>query len=200
MGRLVHQLDANFSGLDVKMSKIKIDPLTDWKGFLKEIQNESPRAAVLIAGAFLDAQLRKLLSNFFVDDKKVVDDLLGSENRGGDKPISSFSARIKTAYCLGLISKSVYEDLNTIKSIRNEFAHKLQGYTFDEPEIIKWCKSLKLAKMITDTSPHFPDTHGGLFLLGVTQLSMYLSLNIIEAQRNRRSAPKGPKIDQAVIV
>jgi DNA-binding MltR family transcriptional regulator len=85
--------------------------LTDWKGFYEELQNESARAAVIIASAFLDAQLRDLISKSFVDDHKIVDELLGAEDNS-DGPLSTFSSRIKAAYCLGLISKSMYYDLN----------------------------------------------------------------------------------------
>ena len=93
------------------MTNSNNDSLDDWKKFFDELQNESPRAAVIIAGAFLDSQLRDLLSNFLVDDPKVVDEFLGSE-KNPDRPLSSFSSRIKAAYCLGLISKSIYQDLN----------------------------------------------------------------------------------------
>ncbi|MCJ7583555.1 MAG: MltR family transcriptional regulator [Anaerolineales bacterium] len=94
------------------MAKANDDSLDDWKKFFDELQNESPRAAVIIARAFLDSQLQDLLSKFFVDDPKIVDELLGT-----DRPLSSFSSRIKTAYCLGLISKNIYHDLETIRKI-----------------------------------------------------------------------------------
>jgi len=179
------------------MTKTNVDPLTDWKGFYEEIQNESPRAAVIIASAFLDAQLRNLLSKYFVDDPKIANELLGSENNP-DGPLSSFSSRIKAAYCLGLIGKGMYHDLHIIRRIRNKFAHKMHGYTFDEPEIVSWCKSLKLAKMITDAIPHFPNTHQSMFLLGVTQLASWIALKTLEIDRVRRSLPKNPDLAEVV--
>lgn len=181
------------------MAETKADPLTDWNSFYEEIRNESARGAVIIAGAVLDVQLRNLISKFLVDDSKVVDELLGSENKP-DRPLSSFSSRIKAAYCLGLISRGMYDDLNAVRKIRNKFAHKMHGYTFDEPEIVSWCKSLKLAKMITDAIPHFPDTHRDMFLLGVTQLASWLALKTLEAERSRRSVLKDPKMGQVVKV
>lgn len=92
----------------------------------------------------------------------------------------------------------MYDDLNAIRKIRNKFAHKMHGYTFDEPEIVSWCKSLKLAKMITDAIPHFPNTHKDMFLLGITQLVSWLGLKTIEVERVRRSVPKDPKMGQVV--
>jgi len=181
------------------MDKMKDDSLDDWNKFYEELQNESPRAAVIIAGAFLDSQLRDLLSSFLVDDPKVVDEFLGSD-KNPDRPLSSFSSRIKAAYCLGLISKSIYDDLETIRKIRNKFAHKTHGYTFDEPEIVSWCNSLKLAKMITDVSPHVPKSHGGMFILGVIQLANWLGLKIMETKKIHRTVPKDITMGQVVIV
>ena len=179
------------------MTRTNVDPLTDWKGFFKEIQNESPRAAVIIASAFLDAQLRNLLSKYFVGDPDVVDELLGTEKKP-DRPLSSFSSRIKAAYCLGLISKNTYQDLNTVRKIRNKFAHKLHGYTFDKPEIISWCKSLNFAKIITDAIPKFPNTHQNMFLLGVTQLASWIALNTLKIDRLQRPAAKDPELVEVV--
>jgi hypothetical protein len=69
------------------MTGTKVDPLTDWKGFYEELQNESVRGAVIIASAFLDAQLRNLLSKSFVDDPKIVDELLGAEDKPDRPPL-----------------------------------------------------------------------------------------------------------------
>ena len=68
----------------------------------------------------------------------------------------------------------------------------------DEPEIVSWCKSLKLAKMITDSVSHFPNTHRDMFLLGVTQLTIWLALKTQKAERERRTVPKDPELSQVV--
>jgi len=175
----------------------KGDPLTDWQGFFNELQKETPRGAVIIAGAFLDAQLRVLLSKFLVDDPKIVDELIGSDKHS-DCPLSTFSSRIKAAYCLGLIGKGIYQDLNAVRKIRNKFAHKTHGYSFDEPEIVNWCKSLKLAKMITEAIPNLPDSHGNMFILGVTQLAHWLAIITLEQEKDRRTVPKDPRLGQVV--
>ncbi len=173
------------------MGENKVNPLIDWDGFFKELQYESPRAAVIIACAFLDAQLRAILLNSFVD-KKTSEELLESD-------ISSFSSRIKTAYCMGLISESMFHDLNIIRKIRNKFAHQMHGYSFDEPEIVRWCNSLELAKMITDVTS-IPKSHGTHFVLGVTQLATLLGMKIIETEKSKKSSPKNPELAQVVKV
>ena len=174
------------------MSENKVNPLTDFDGFFEELQSESPRAAVIIASAFLDAQLREILSNSFVDDKKIVEELLDSD-------FLTFSSRTKIAYCMGLISKNIFHDLNIVRKIRNKFAHKMHGYSFDEPEVVNWCNSLKLAKMITDVTS-IPKSHETHFVLGVIQLATWLGMRIIETEKSKKSSPKNPELAQVVKV
>ena len=100
-----------------------------------ELVNSSDRAAVLVGATILDMQLERLLRGFFVDDEQEVNKLIASANQSA--PLSSFSARIRTAYCLGLIHKSERDDLSAIREIRNVFAHNILNCTFDNSDVIK---------------------------------------------------------------
>ena len=117
----------------------------EWNEFFLEFQKETPRAAVIVSAALLDTLLRDLIAAFMIDESKAVDDLLGTDNNS-DAPLSAFGARIRTAYCLGLISKSQYQDLLLIKKIRNKFAHRLQGYSFEKAEVVGWCNLFQIPK------------------------------------------------------
>src|SRR5262249_9675633 len=86
-----------------------------------QLAKESDRGVALIGAALLDAALESMLRRYFVDDAKTVEELL--LNEGG--PLSSFSARIKVAYCLGLFARNIFRDLDTVRGIRNEFAHHI---------------------------------------------------------------------------
>jgi hypothetical protein len=57
-------------------------------------------------------------------------------------PLSSFSFRIKMAYYLGKISHSVRRDLDTIRSIRNDFAHHPEYLDFDVQKVRDRCSNL----------------------------------------------------------
>jgi DNA-binding MltR family transcriptional regulator len=109
----------------------------DIQGFLQEFQKESDRATAVLGAALLDAKVLQLLTAFLVDDKKQVESLLDVE-----QPLGSFGARIRMAYCLGLVTKSLFEILTTIKGIRNTFAHQLHGLSFQSPHIAKECSKL----------------------------------------------------------
>lgn len=60
-----------------------------------------------------------------------------------DGPLGSFSARIKLAQYLNLVSSQVRRDLDTIRDIRNDFAHKLEFEDFNTQSIKDRCMNLQ---------------------------------------------------------
>ena len=99
----------------------------------QELVNGSDRVAVLLGATIVDTHLERLLSKFFLNSAKETKELLSSSNASA--PLSSFSARTKIAYCLGLIEKIEFEDLNRIREIRNTFAHNLFECDFDTTSV-----------------------------------------------------------------
>lgn len=119
-----------------------IERAHDWFGLTKESWADSDRGCALMLGAFLDAHLEKLLRSVFVQRKSIVDPLFQYQG-----PLSTFSAKIRVAYCLRLIHEHEYRDLGRILKIRNRFAHELHGVSFArDPEIAKLCEGLESRK------------------------------------------------------
>jgi DNA-binding MltR family transcriptional regulator len=110
----------------------------------KEFQGETDRAAAVLSSAYLDHLLGQLIAASMAVEYDKVDKLLYQDGHG---PLGTFSARIDTAYCLGLISKDERSDLHSIRNIRNDFAHKLTGLTFDYQTIADRCLNLKGAQV-----------------------------------------------------
>jgi DNA-binding MltR family transcriptional regulator len=103
-----------------------------------EISNQSDRATALVCCSMLDSQLQILLKNFLVDDDKVNEDLFNN-----NMPLSTFSSKINFAYYLGLISSDERNNLNTLRKIRNVFAHQLEVFSFDNSQsVIDQAKNL----------------------------------------------------------
>jgi DNA-binding MltR family transcriptional regulator len=127
------------------------------------------RSIAIVGGAFLDTLLENILLEFFPEDKEV-DELLGTS-----KVIGTFVSRIRLVYCLGLIEKSIKEDLKLIGKIRNKFAHQLSA-SFEDPEIEKWVKLLKWHKiMLMDREPPLAATPRDIFQVGVNTVISYLN-------------------------
>jgi len=109
-----------------------------------EFQNESDRAAAVLVAAYLDYLLGELIAAKMTVEPEEVEKMLYQKGNG---PLGTFSARINTAYCLGLLSKDELRDLNLIRKIRNDFAHQLIGMSFDTEIIANRCRELKSAKV-----------------------------------------------------
>ena len=57
----------------------------------------------------------------------------------GFGPLSTFSAKIMTAYATNIIDKEIRDDLDVLREIRNAFAHNYGHISLDTKEIIDIC-------------------------------------------------------------
>lgn len=105
--------------------------------FLKEFQSETDRGAALVGAALIDERLERLLLSHLIDCKESKEML-----RGGNAPLAAFNSRIKMAYCVGLLTDLEYSECNMIRKIRNEFAHKVHGLTFQDDRVRALCNKL----------------------------------------------------------
>jgi mannitol operon repressor len=119
--------------------------------FLAEFQKESDRGGALVGAALLDARLERLLLSHLVKGK-------GSEElvSGGNAPLGSFSARINVCLALGLITPPEQHELNLVRKIRNEFAHREHGITFDDQKISGICRALRPRRSQDDSDGYTP--------------------------------------------
>jgi len=106
--------------------------------FLKEMQDETDRGAALVGAALLDKQLLEVLTSHLLNKKQSKELLVG-----GTAPIGTFSARIKTCYCLGLITDLEHSQLQLIRKVRNEFAHHVHGLSFENEKIKSYCNNFR---------------------------------------------------------
>lgn len=115
--------------------------LENYRTFEKELENNSDRGTVLICTSILDAQLEKLLKSFLISNKKIDEELFKPTQALGNS-----SAKINMSYYLGLITKTEKNNLNSIRKIRNIFAHQINQLSFDDPRILGLCNNLIIPK------------------------------------------------------
>jgi len=109
----------------------EVETLSEESKHLYDVLNtESDLACVLIATSYLDYALASLLKRHFIESS-AVSKLL--EPPGG--ALSTFAGRSDSAYCLGLINKGLYQNLETIGQIRNAFAHSYLELDLNDSEI-----------------------------------------------------------------
>ena len=114
--------------------------LKEFLPFLDSLNKESERGAVLISASYLEGQLREIIAAFLCEidvSKKILDD-------GFNAQLGTFAARIAAATALALISQNEYQDLETIRKIRNRFAHNHRK-TFLDQDIVDLCRNLNFS-------------------------------------------------------
>lgn len=153
----------------------------EWKKLIAEFQHKSDRAAAILGSVYLEAYLGQLIACFFVDDEAETAKLLDEE-----RPLGNFGARIRAAYCMGLISKTEYHDLELILDIRSRFANQVEILSFAEDGIRELCLRLKIPRKFL--LPGETRTPRDLFVFTSTILAQHLALRSAPAS-NKRCAP-----------
>lgn len=115
--------------------------MVKWNHLIDDtIKNQNDRTIVIVSASILEVQLEKIIKCFMIEDKKIDENLFSS-----NAPLSTFSAKIKMCYYLGLISEHEYNTLNTIRKIRNEYAHGIFIKEFnDVRQIESLCRNLSI--------------------------------------------------------
>jgi DNA-binding MltR family transcriptional regulator len=115
--------------------------LVNLKEYFRLLRKETDRGCAMIVAAHLDQQLGELLRGCMTRDEEYTKEM--SRFFDPDGPLGSFSTRTKLAHYLNLISKQVRQDLDTIRKIRNDFAHKLEFEDFNTPSVRDRCMNLQ---------------------------------------------------------
>jgi hypothetical protein len=177
-----------FEKTDAKLAALK-----------KELEGGSEHASAIVGGVFLDGLLGELLRTFFVDDSD------NEEIFEYPGILASFAAKIQIAYRLGVISLREYQTLNTIRRIRNDFAHPLGEISFSDEFIKARCKNIETpVTMILPEQVLVPegeaevslpirkadsDDPRACFLESVLALAWVLFGRIADAFESKRSRP-----------
>lgn len=109
----------------------------DTQEFFDVLNHESDMSIVIVSVSYVDACLGALLQSFLLHSS-VTEKLL--DPRSG--VLGSFSAKSDVAYSMGLIPKSIYQDLQQLGEIRNQFAHHHLSLTFSDSAIDAFCNKL----------------------------------------------------------
>jgi len=117
----------------------RLKDLTNFVAFVQELNQETDRGAALVGAALVHDRLGLLLSSHF-QNQKIAHELLSNSPNA---PLASLSSRISASYALGLITEVEYAEATIIRRVRNDFAHRLHGLTFQDNRIGDRCRELK---------------------------------------------------------
>jgi DNA-binding MltR family transcriptional regulator len=125
---------------------------------LKDLQKEIPSAddvmrrlamaqlasdyeAAMLPASLLEYMLMQAITTKFIPLGQEHIDSLFSD--GGKGPICSFSAKIKIAYALGILSSETRSQIERIRIVRNHFAHHKDKSSFDDDAVKIECLKFK---------------------------------------------------------
>jgi len=110
-----------------------------------EPERYADRAAALISASVLEEALRTAILTHFIllDDTAQNQIFAGSEGNG---PLSTFSARIRVGFALGIYGPDMKADLETIQLVRNVFAHSRRHLEFSSRPVALVCDQLIFPK------------------------------------------------------
>jgi hypothetical protein len=113
--------------------------IEDGRKFLDELLGPSDRACAIVGAAYVERFLICLIQAKMRAFTKKESDALFFEERA---ILKTFAARTEIAYALESISKEQKTILNSIRRVRNVFAHAVRPITFEHELIADVCKAL----------------------------------------------------------
>jgi hypothetical protein len=152
--------------------------LAEFADIPRQLNAQSDRGAAIIGGAFVEHFLERLLLARMRADlsKKRKEDLFN-----GHGPLAGFAAKIEVGFALNLFGEKCRSDLQIVKSLRDKFAHEIQGdeWSFSHRWAADKCRALQLVNIMGTPIPtggDVPDrkTPRGMFIATIYLLSSQL--------------------------
>jgi hypothetical protein len=104
----------------------------------KELREGTDRAVAIVGALYVQDALNGLI----VVHLARTDETTMGELYNRDGPLHSFGTATLLAYAMGLIEQSTKTRLDTIRRVRNAFAHAFRPITFETPAIADACRGL----------------------------------------------------------
>jgi hypothetical protein len=99
--------------------------------FTAELEKQTDRGAAIIAAAVLEDLLAAVVQRRLIElSGKRTEALFGRM-----APLSTFSAKIEMGFALGIYGDDGRIHLDTIRDVRNKFAHKFESLSFEHHDI-----------------------------------------------------------------
>lgn len=111
----------------------------DLDEFVKELIGANDRACALLCGSLLDSALAKAVSTKLVELTKAERDALFIEQNA---VLASFANKTAIAHALGLLTREERQTLDSVRKVRNAFAHAMKPLTFKHSLVAAECKKL----------------------------------------------------------
>ncbi|MGE0669200.1 MAG: hypothetical protein AB7O49_21825 [Sphingomonadales bacterium] len=110
-------------------------PGDQWEAFRQEMIAGSDRAAAVVGASYVETMLDVAIVTHLTN----IDEEAYQELTKASGPMHSLCAKTILGYSMGLYDWKTKEDLDTLRNIRNKFAHRLNASSFKEEDISRLC-------------------------------------------------------------
>lgn len=142
------------------------------------------RELIVVAAAIFDSALLEMIELRLVNNASEQDGLLGITR--ADTPVSSFTARIRLAYLLGLLRKVEANVLKALANLRNHMAHRASA-SLNDPVAFKFTEKLlmesRLAQINGADSKHVKEMIEKARIAPILT-EIYIRLLLVDLQLN----------------
>jgi hypothetical protein len=132
----------------------------------------------------LDDKLGELLKASMIQDREYEEEIGNFFRDPG--PLGSFSAGIKLAHYLNIISLQVPKDLDIIRKIRNDLGHKLKYEDFNSLSIKARCMNLQHDLLEDNQIPHERFINAANVLIVLIDFFRENNMGVFSLARNPR--------------
>jgi DNA-binding MltR family transcriptional regulator len=130
------------------------------------------RTAAITAASFVEYALQKAIITHLKKD--ITESELKQLFDSPQSPLSSLSSKTIVGQSLGVIQEDERQDLDTIRAIRNAFAHSMTHIEFKDSEVTELCKTLHIAADFGELTQH-PELSKHIFISCIATLFFSLS-------------------------
>lgn len=151
-----------------EMAQKSLKDINEFQDFRNSLLIESDRGSVLMAAAFIEDKITILLETYMVQNSKIQKKIFE-----GNGALATFSSKIDISFLLGLIPKNIYNDLGTLRKLRNDFAHNAKAITFETDYIKDRCNALEVVSKVA-----LRDDSKAYFLRSMTTILTCISMKM----------------------
>ena len=172
---------------DLSIAELKDDEFT---AALDILRNGSDRELGIMGAALIEDALvhviKSALSNS--DNDKALFHDMGA-------PFGTFEAKTTAAFAMGLCDERTAKEMNTIRSIRNQFSHALRPFSFAEASVKNACQKLSAYLLVEmHSAGEKPNTNQPRFKYEAACTGIWLKLMV---KANQMSETAIVKTEQA---
>lgn len=108
------------------------------EGFAENLLNQDDRSFCILTLSFIEDCLKEIFKHSY----RITNKALEGEYFGSNGPLSTLSQRILIARGAGWIDENSQKELNTIRKIRNQFAHDFKVSSLLNEPVLSWANSI----------------------------------------------------------